>query len=144
MFVFLPFLNYQHVTSSDIVCQTGGLVRKSLAIPPFAPTRWNARPFFESESQIMSAAHLSFSVSLLIYFPLLIRASAGFDSSSGIAQRLPIFTAPGMRSSLHNICMRRGEMPQRSAVCGTERYFIVAALRSVCASASPRCSYKKP
>lgn len=41
---------------------------------------------------------------------------------------LPIFTAPGMRSSLHNICMRRDEIPHLSAVCGTERYFMVAAL----------------
>ena len=63
-----------------------------------------------------------------MYFPILILASAGFGSSSGIAHLLPIFTAPGMRSSLHNICMRRDEIPHLSAVCGTERYFMVAAL----------------
>ena len=63
-----------------------------------------------------------------MYFPLLILASAGFGSSSGIAHLLPIFTAPGMRSSLHSICMRRDEIPPLSAVCGTERYFMVAAL----------------
>ena len=84
---------------------------------------------FESESLLFYGSVYS-SHFCLIYFPLLILASAGFGSSSGIAHLLPIFTAPGMRSSLHKICMRRAEIPHLSAVCGTERYFITQSSKS--------------
>lgn len=123
--IFLLFLSF-----SVIVCRiddTGRVVAKG-EVRPFAPARGKARNNFESESEsLLSAAQFSFSAGFLMYFPLLILASAGFGSSSGIAHLLPIFTAPGMRSSLHNICMRRDEIPHLSAVCGTERYFMVAA-----------------
>lgn len=56
--------------------------------------------------------------------PDLILASAGFGSSSGIAQAKPIRVAPGMRPSLHRICMRRVEIPHLLAVCVTDKYFI--------------------
>ena len=60
----------------------------------------------------------------LIYFPFFILASAGFVSSSGIAQECPIRTAPATRPSRHRIWMRRGEIPQRSAVCAIDKYVI--------------------
>lgn len=63
-----------------------------------------------------------------MYFPVLILASVGFDASSGIAHECPIRIAPGMRSSLHKVCMRRGEIPQRSEVWATDRYFIISLL----------------
>ena len=96
---------------------------------PFAPARGSVCHNFESESLLFCGSVYS-SRFRLIYFPFLILASAGFGSSSGIAHLLPIFTAPGMRSSLHKICMRRAEIPHLSAVCGTERYFITQSSKS--------------
>lgn len=62
-----------------------GRVVNTVLVRPFAPARGKARNIFELES-LLSAAHFSFSVACLIYFPLLILASVGFGASSGIAQ----------------------------------------------------------
>lgn len=59
----------------------------------------------------------------LIYFLLLILASAGFAASSGIIHRPPALCAPGMRFSLQRIPTRRWEMPHFSATSKVERYF---------------------
>ena len=70
-----------------IVCRIDhlGRVVNTVLVRPFAPARGKARNIFELES-LLSAAHFSFSVACLIYFPLLILASVGFGASSGIAQ----------------------------------------------------------
>ena len=46
---------------------------------------------------------------VFIYFPLLIRASAGFSASSGMSHVLPAFWTPGIRPSLHRMPTRRDE-----------------------------------
>ena len=56
-----------------------------------------------SQSRCKMAAHLSSSDAFLMYRPLLIRASAGFFASSGIAHTKPTCIAPGIRSSLQRI-----------------------------------------
>ena len=78
-----------------------------------------------------------------MYFPLFILASAGFGSSSGIAHLLPIFTAPGMRSSLHNTCMRRDEIPHLSRSAGQKDTSWLQPSRSVPLGLSPDHSYNK-
>ena len=81
-------------------------------------------PLFRVRVADNSAAHPSLSEGFLIYFPLLILASAGFGSSSGMPHTVPIRMAPGTRPSAHKICMRRVEMPHRSAVCVIDKYFM--------------------
>ena len=75
----------------------------------------------QSYTILLHTSNLSFS---LIYFPLLILASAGFSASSGIPQVRPIIIMPGIRPSLQRIWMRRVEIPHFSDISLMERYFI--------------------
>ena len=60
----------------------------------------------------------------LIYIPVLILASLGFSALSGIAHVFPIIKASGTRPSLHKIWILLGDIPHRSDVCFTDKYFM--------------------
>ena len=81
-------------------------------------------PLFRVRVADNSVAHSLLSVGFLTYFPLFILASAGFGSSSGMPHTVPMRMAPGTRPSAHKICMRRVEIPHRSAVCVIDKYFM--------------------
>ena len=87
--------------------------------------RGGIRSVISSQSRCKMAAHLSSSDAFLMYRPLLIRASAGFFASSGIAHTKPTCIAPGIRSSLQRIWTLRADTPHFSAVCAADKYFIV-------------------
>ena len=88
-------------------------------------------PLFRVRVADNSVAHSLLSVGFLTYFPLFILASAGFGSSSGMPHTVPIRMAPGTRPSAHKICMRRVEMPHRSAVCVIDKYFMATPISLV-------------
>ena len=80
-----------------------------------------ARKLISSRSCFKMTAQLSFSVGFFTYLPFLILASVGFVAFSGMTQNVPTRIAPGMRPSLHKICMRRVETPHFSAICETDK-----------------------
>ena len=87
------------------------------ALSPYLTARWD----------IGQRDHLVSSL-VLIYLPLLIRASAGLVAPSGISQVLPAFCTSGIRPSAQRTPTRRDERFHSLPISVVVRYFIIVHL----------------